>query len=56
MRTFLVATLAITACAVDPGDDAGDCLTGKCDTTALFRDVTAGTIGTTAEWTNKVDL
>lgn len=57
MHRALVASLAMTACGVEPAPDGGDCLTGKCDEgKTLFRDVTADTIGETSEWSNKVEL
>ncbi len=63
MRTHVLGLMAVVAiiailgaCGVSPveGDDA--CDSGKCDSTTLFGDVTAQTIGSTGEWTNKVEL
>jgi hypothetical protein len=56
LRASLVASLSLLGCAVPPADDGGDCASGKCDDSALWRDVTAETIGVTAEWSNKVEL
>ena len=57
LHASLVAAVAIHAgCAGSPDPDGGDCDTGKCDDVVLWGDVTEQTIGTTAEWSNKVEL
>ncbi|MBS1124078.1 MAG: hypothetical protein H6Q90_6306, partial [Deltaproteobacteria bacterium] len=52
---IVLALLHTAGCGLP--QDPADCEAGKCDTKGqLWKDGTAKTIGTTSEWTNKVEL